>query len=263
MVFGIGATIVVAICSPMAALVERSLRTGNGHSFAAWRAVLTGERSASARPTAAAVDALGSLTVSLRFAVIAMVISVIIGASASFAIAAMGHAGRFLDAGVMLPLGTSAVTIGFGLLIAFDQAPFDWRAAPLLIPIGHALVATPFVVRSMLPVIRAIDPQLRSAAATLGASPLRAWREVDLRLAARPLLIGAGFALAVSLGEFGATTFLTRQGRATLPIAIEQLLNRPGALLHAEGYVLATILATLTFVAIGTVELARRGGQHD
>jgi len=262
MVFGIGATIVVAICTPMAALVERSLRTGNGHSLAAWRAVFTGERSASARPPAAAVDALGSLTVSLRFAVIAMVISVIIGASASFAIAAMGHAGRFLDAGVMLPLGTSAVTIGFGLLIAFDQAPFDWRAAPLLIPIGHALVATPFVVRSILPVIRAIDPQLRSAAATLGASPLRAWSEVDLRLAARPLVIGAGFALAVSLGEFGATTFLTRQGRATLPIAIEQLLNRPGALLHAEGYVLATILATLTFVAIGTVELARRGRQH-
>ena len=71
----------------------------------------------------------------------------------------------------------------------------------------------------------------------------------------RPLATGAAFAAAISLGEFGATTFLTRAGRATLPIAIEQLLNRPGAGLHAEGYVLATVLAVLTFAVIGSVEL--------
>ena len=79
--------------------------------------------------------------------------------------------------------------------------------------------------RLLLPVVGAIDPQLRAAAGTLGASPTRAWREIDLRVATRPLLIGASFALAISLGEFGATSFLTRQGRATLPIAIEQLME--------------------------------------
>ncbi|MEO7398577.1 MAG: iron ABC transporter permease [Ilumatobacteraceae bacterium] len=255
-VAAIAVAVLAGVCAPLIALAERSLRTAGGHSFAAWRAVFANERQVSPRPVANTIDALGSLTVSLRFAVIAMVISVVIGATASLAITALGRGGRMIDIGVMLPLGTSAVTIGFGLLLAFDTPPFDWRAAPLLIPLGHALVATPFVVRATLPVLRSIDPRLRAAAATLGASPVRAWREIDLRIARRPMLVGAGFALAISLGEFGATTLLTRQGRATLPIAIEQLLNRPGSLLHAEGYVLATVLAALTFLVLVLTELS-------
>ena len=259
LVVGTVVAIVVAVAAPLVAMVERSLRTaaGGGHTLGAWRAVFGDTTATNRPPVVSPVDALGSLTVSLRYGLIAMLIAVVVGGCASLAIAALGRAGRVLDTGLMLPLGTSAVTIGFGLLIAFDTPPFDWRAAPLMIPLGHALVATPFVVRVVLPPLRAIDAQLRDAAATLGASPVRAWREVDLRMVVGPLLTGAGFALAISLGEFGATTFLTRQGRATLPIAIEQLLNRPGAALHAQGYVLATVLAALTFAAIGSVELLR------
>ncbi len=261
-VLAICTAIVVAICMPLAALAERSMRTGSGHTLAAWRSVFGGA-TPSQHPVAngsvanSPVDALGSITTSLRVAIVAMAISLVIGGCAAFAIAALGRSGRVLDTGIMLPLGTSAVTIGFGLILAFDTPPFDWRAAPLLIPLGHALVATPFVVRLLLPTLRSIDPQLRAAAASLGASPIRAWREIDLRFSARPLLTAAGFALAISLGEFGATTFLTRRGRATLPIAIEQLLNRPGALLHAQGFVLATVLATLTIGVIGAVEALR------
>ena len=251
--------IVVAIGLPLGALVERSTRAGDGgHSLTAWRSVFGGEQPTSRRPTAVrSLDPLDSVSTSLRFMVIATVISVILGGCASLAIAAMGRRGRLFDTGVMLPLGTSAVTIGFGLIVAFSASPFDWRAAPLLIPLGHALVATPFVVRVLLPTLRAIDPRLRDAAATLGAAPVRAWREIDLRVIRGPLLTGAGFAAAISLGEFGATTFLTRQGRVTLPIAIEQLLGKPGTLLHAQGYVLATVLAALTFAVIALVEVVR------
>ena len=224
----------------------------------AWRAVFGGHQPTSRRPSAASsLDPLGSVSTSLRFMVIATIISVILGGCVSLAIAALGRSGRLIDTGVMLPLGTSAVTIGFGLIVAFSTAPFDWRAAPLMIPLGHALVATPFVVRVLLPTLRAIDPRLRDAAATLGAPPVRAWREIDLRVIRGPLLTGAGFAAAISLGEFGATTFLTRRGRVTLPIAIEQLLGRPGTILHAQGYVLATVLAALTFAVIALVEVAR------
>ena len=252
------AAIVVAICVPLGALVERSMRAGDGHSLTAWRAVFGDEQPTSRRPTSVStLDPLGSLFTSLRFMVIATIISVVLGGCVSLAIAALGRSGRVLDTGVMLPLGTSAVTIGFGLVVAFSRSPIDWRAAPLMIPLGHALVATPFVVRVLLPTLRSIDPRQRDAAATLGAAPTRAWREIDLRVIRSPLLTGAGFAAAISLGEFGATTFLTRQGRATLPIAIEQLLGRPGTLLHAQGYVLATVLAVLTFAVISVVEVAR------
>src|SRR5690606_33461678 len=112
-----------------------------------------------------------------------------------------------LEGGLMLPLGVSAVVLGFGYLVALDTPPFDLRASPVLVPIAQALVAAPLVIRVLLPVLRGVDPLLRDAAADLGASPWRVLTSVDLRLAARPTLAAAGLAFAVCLGEFGATAF--------------------------------------------------------
>ena len=64
----------------------------------------------------------------------------------------------------------------------------------------------------------------------LGASPARVWREVDAPIVARAALVGAGFAFAVSLGEFGATLFIARPDTPTMPIAIDRLLGQPGVL---------------------------------
>ena len=124
---------------------------------------------------------------SLRFAVIATVLAVVVGGCAAFALAAAPQCAA-LDAVVSLPLGVSAVTVGFGFLIALDQPPLDLRDVVVLIPIAQALVALPFVVRIVTPVLRAIDHRLREAAATLGASPARVWREVDLPIVARAAL---------------------------------------------------------------------------
>jgi thiamine transport system permease protein len=179
----------------------------------------------------------------------------IIGAAAVIAISTLGQrSSRVLDTGLMLPLGTSAVTIGFGMLITFDQDPVDWRAAWWLVPVGHALVAVPFVVRNSLGVVRSISPDQRHAAATLGASPIRAWAATTLPALRRPLATGAGLAAAVSLGEFGATSFLSRSGNETLPIAIDRLLGRTGRLFQAQAFALASILAAVTIVLVVAID---------
>jgi thiamine transport system permease protein len=154
----------------------------------------------------------------------------------------------------MLPLGTSAVTIGLGILITFDTAPFDWRASWWLVPVGQALVAVPFVVRTCVSVLHSVDPAMTDAAATLGAAPATAWRTTVVPYLWRPLGVGAALAAAISLGEFGATSFLSRSGSETLPIAIEQLLGRTGTRLQGQGYVLATMLTVTTVVLVVVVE---------
>jgi thiamine transport system permease protein len=185
----------------------------------------------------------------------ATALAVVIGGAAVIAIDALGRSGRLLDLGLMLPLGTSAVTIGFGMLITFDQSPFDWRAQWWLVPVGHALVAVPFVVRGALGVVRSIPPDLGNAAATLGASPLRAWTSTTLPLLRQPIANGAGLAAAISLGEFGATSFLSRTGSDTLPVAIERLLGRTGAVFQAQAFALSTILAAATVAIVLLVDL--------
>ena len=223
-----------------------------GHSLEAWRTLGSSE----IRPgVSTGVAPLASVLTSLRTTAVATVIAVVIGVVAALAITAARRGGRLLDTGLMLPIATSAVTIGFGVLITFDAPPVDWRSSWWLVPVGQALVAIPFVVRTVLPVLRGIDPQLHDAAATLGASPVRAWREVTWSHLRRPVVAATGLAAAISLGEFGATSFLSRSGTPTMPIAIDGLLGRAGALRQAQGYALATILAATTVVVVVALDV--------
>jgi thiamine transport system permease protein len=162
---------------------------------------------------------------------------------------------NLLDAVYMLPLGTSAVTLGFGFIIALGY----WRTSIWLVPIAHTLVAFPFVVRSLLPVLRSIQPRLHEAAQILGASPVRVWREIDLPIVARAIMIGAVFAFTVSMGEFGATTLLARPDMPTIPMAIYRLLGQPGLINFGQALALSTILMVVSGIAIVAMERLRVG----
>ncbi|MEV4949199.1 iron ABC transporter permease [Streptomyces sp. NPDC053755] len=250
---GVLLSVALLIVLPLGVLVERSLDTPRGYRFDYYRALWSVDASGTFLVPLA--DTIGN---SLRYALVATVIAVAVGGLAAAALTR--RAGRFVrgfDALLMLPLGVSAVTVGFGFLIALDEPPLDLRASWILVPLAQALVGVPFVVRTMLPVLRAVDERLREAAAVLGASPLRAWREVDLPLVWRALLIAAGFAFAVSLGEFGATVFIARPDNPTLPVAVARLLARPGELNYGQAMALSTILMVVCAVALLLLERLR------
>ncbi|GAA4807283.1 iron ABC transporter permease [Streptomyces ziwulingensis] len=248
---GVLATVAVLLLLPLVVLVRRSL---DAPGFGYFRA-LTREDDGGAF-LVPPIDAIGN---SLEYAAVATVLAVAVGALAATALTRR-DAGRFVrgfDALLMLPLGVSAVTVGFGFLIALDEPPLDLRSSWMLVPLAQALVGVPFVVRTMLPVLRAVDDRLRQAAAVLGASPWRVWREVDLPMVWRALLVAAGFAFAVSLGEFGATVFIARPDNPTLPVAVSRLLGRPGDLNYGQAMALSTILMVVCAVALLVLERLR------
>jgi len=235
---------------PLAVLVERSLAVGNGHGFDAYRQLTRPTSALLATPWEAVLN-------SIVYAAVATAIAVVVGGLAAFAIAGRRGA-RVLDGLLMLPLGASAVMLGFGFVIAFDHWPVDFRSAPWIVPVVQALVALPFVVRAVAPTLRAIDERQREAAALLGASPGRVRSEIDLPIVGRALAVAAGFAFAISLGEFGATVFLARPDNPTLPVAIFRFLGRPGELNAAQAYALAVILMGVTVISVFLVERIRR-----
>jgi thiamine transport system permease protein len=236
-----------AVATPLSVLMVRSLDAGGR----GWVELFTEDR-------ASAVRTLPAIRNSLFFAVVTAAIAVVIGGLAAAALARRRAGGGWFDTILMLPLGTSAVTIGFGFLVALDR-PVDLRASLLLVPLAHALVAIPFVVRVSLPLLRSIRHDLREAAAVLGASPARVWREIDLPIVARALAVGAGFAAVVSLGEFGATSFIARPSTATVPTVLFQLLSRPGQLTFTAAMAMAVLLAGLTAIIILVVDRLRAG----
>jgi thiamine transport system permease protein len=249
------AVIGVLLGGPLAVLVERSFHTASGYGIGFYRAL-----SELRRTSTIFVPPVEAIANSIVFATVATIIALVVGGLAAFAIAGpRSESSRMhgLDTLLLLPLGVSAVTIGFGFLIALDEPPLDLRASPVLIPIAHALVAAPFVARVMIPVLRSIDQRLRDAAALLGASPARVWREIDLPIVSRAFLVAAAFAFAISLGEFGATIFIARPDYPTLPVVIFRLIDQPGPLSFGAAMAASVILMAVTATAIVAIERFR------
>ena len=191
---------------------------------------------------------------STLYALQAVALSLGLGVLATYALKNFRRFNRLLDPLLMLPLGASAVTLGLGFVIVFNRPPLDPGSFPFLIPIAHSLVALPFVIRTLQPALASIPVNLRQAAAVLGASPWRVWWEVDRPILARAALVSAIFAFTISLGEFGATTFLVRPETPTLPVAIFRFLTLPGALNYGQALAMATILMVLCGTAIAVME---------
>lgn len=249
---GVLATVLLLVLVPLAVLVERSLHPSDGYGFDYFRELGSTDGGAFLVPP---VEAVAN---SLQYALAATAIALVVGGLAAAALTRKaGRLVRGFDALLMLPLGVSAVTVGFGFLITLDEPPLDLRDSWILVPLAQALVGVPFVVRTMLPVLRAVDDRLREAAAVLGASPWRVWREVDLPLVRRALLVAAGFAFAVSLGEFGATVFIARPDRPTLPVAVATLLGRAGELNYGQAMALSTLLMLVCAVSLLLLERIR------
>lgn len=198
---------------------------------------------------------------SFIFAIITIVITDFLGLLVAYALLQRSPINAFLDPLIMLPLGASAITLGLGFIIVFNRPPFSEINFPILIPIAHSLVALPFVVRTLSPALQSIPYSLRSAAKVLGAHPFKVWFEVDLPLLKPSLLVSTIFALTISLGEFGASTFLSRPEYPTLPVAIFRYISQPGALNYGQALAMSTILMTVCAGGILLIERLRLPGK--
>jgi len=247
--------LLLLLLAPLLALVERSFFLEGQPTLRYYEALFTNPtQSYFYTPPAEAIR--NSLLVAAGTVALALTL----GLSSAYLLAGSpSPAKTILDPLLMLPLGASAVTLGFGYILALNQPPLDLRASPLLLPLAHTLVAFPFVVRSLLPALRGMNPHWREAAGVLGASPARVLREIDLPIVSRALLVGAVFAFTISIGEFGATLLITRPDFPTMPVVIYRLLGAQGALNQGQGLAMSTLLMLVCTVGFVLIERFRLG----
>lgn len=271
--------IAIMLVTPLLALVERSLATEKGYSLAYYQ-----ELGVNRRGSILFVSPVEAVRNSVVFASITVVLAVALGTIAAMLLVRRGNgldtgpktaAERkdayingssiknrlrgLLDPVLMLPLSVSSVTLGFGYIVALDEPPLNLRTSPWLPPLAHTLVALPFVVRSLLPALRGMNPRWREAAATLGAPPWRIWLEIDLPIVGQAMLVGAVFAFTVSMGEFGATSLIARPERPTMPVAIGRFLSQPGALNQGQALAMSALLMLVCMVGFVAIERFRVG----
>ncbi len=261
--------IVLLLGAPLLALVVRSLLAAPGSAYpftlTAYSA-LTENRTGSAffvPPTSALFN-------SLRIAATTTMLALLVGIPAAYLLQSRQKLRErplftttLLDALFMLPLGISAVTLGLGYLVALNTLGLgSLRASPWLVPLLHSLVALPFVIRALLPALRARTPHQREAAAMLGATPLIAWLRVELPQLAPALATGAIFAFTVSMGEFGATLLLARPETPTIPVMIFRFLGQPGAINYGQALAMSSILMLTTALGFLLLERLRPPGSE-
>jgi len=199
---------------------------------------------------------------SLFIAVITTIMAVSLGVLSAYLLV-MGKKRwlRLLDPLFMLPLATSAVTLGFGFIIALDEPPLNLRTSPILIPIAHTLVATPFVVRSVLPTLQSIPSSVLESAKVLGATPFRVFKLVEFPMIRGSLIVGATFAFTISMGEFGASLFIARpEIPPTIPIVIYRMLSYPIGNAYEQALAMSVILMMVCAVGFMLIDRVRAVG---
>lgn len=225
------------VAAPLTAPIYRSFFNGQEFTASAWRTIFSGTLPSLAVSTQ---EVIGT---SMLFAFATAFICIPLALLTTSVLATNKSLLNILTS---LPLCISAATVGIGLIITFDADPIAWRGERWLIPVVHALIALPLAIRVLEPAISAIPQSLRHAASTLGSTPMRTWATVELPIVRPALLRASGLAMAISLGEFGATSFLTRSNSTTLPIAMTQLLGRPGTATQQAGFALASLMVVFT-----------------
>jgi thiamine transport system permease protein len=245
---------------PLAGLVERSLRTRDGWGLDHYAALLA-QPARSVLPVPLWRAALNSLEAATGASALAMVA----GLALAYALARSRRV-RWAGAVAMLPLGVSSVIVGLGVLLTLAR-PLPWDlgvpSPAILIAVAQAVVAFPLVVRSLVPALTAIPPEVRASAAVLGASPWHVWRAVEWPLIRRPAGLALGLAFSVSLGEFGATSFLARPDHPTLPTAIFRYLGRPGIDNVGTAFAASVALAAMTGAIMMMAERLRTGREGE
>jgi thiamine transport system permease protein len=270
------AVMIILLASPLIALLVRSFTGQTGWTLAFYRQLFINERG-----SIFYVPPIMAVRNSIGFALATTVVALLLGLISAYMIAGQRSDSRqqqkqpfrfgvlvakvksWLDPLFMLPLATSAVTLGFGYIIALDEPPLNLRDSLAMIPIAHSLVAIPFVIRAVLPAIRHVDQSLREAAAMLGADPQRIWRTIDWPLIRRAAAVAAVFAFTISMGEFGATLFLNRPNTPTMPTAIYRFLGQPGALNYGQAVAMSSLLMLVCAIGFVAIERFRIGNEGE
>ena len=193
-------------------------------------------------------DTLLALTNTLRFSAMALLLACVLGVLHALAAQRMA----WLRMAAYLPFVVSPVLVAFGLLLLYPA----WTGSLVLLLGAYALLAYPFIAKSLGTALDAMPASYVAAARTLGAGPWRVFWRVQLPLLAPALRRGMAFAAATTVGEFAVTLFLSRPEWATLSTLIYQYLGRPGAANWSAAMVLSCVLMALALLVFLLIDQA-------
>jgi 2-aminoethylphosphonate transport system permease protein len=197
---------------------------------------------------------LASLSVSLQTAFLAGGLALLLGTWAAIGAREVPQwLRRVTDAVFHLPIAVPSVAIGLGLLIAFNSRPLLLGGTRWIVILAHFVLVLAFAFSSVSAALDRLNPAYRQAAESLGAGPARVLFGVTLPLLLPALGAAAGLAIALSMGELGATIMVYPATWKTLPVTIFGLTDRGQAFQAAASTTVLLLVTLIALIALGRV----------
>lgn len=162
-----------------------------------------------------------TIWLSMTIALATLATTLIIGVPAAYALHRHpSRLSRLVEEIITLPVAIPGLAIALALLIAYGGFG-SFRTSWLFILVGHVLYTLPFMVRSVMAVLAAIDARtLEEGAASLGAGPWRRFRDIIIPNVGPGILAGSLMVVTLSVGEFNLTWMLHTPLTKTLPVGL-------------------------------------------
>jgi thiamine transport system permease protein len=254
-----GVVVALVFLAPLASMVLASFGGASDPTLRWWSFLFERQAGSRTQPSVAVQN-------SLLFGVGALAVALPMGVVVAAFTTRSGRGRKIADAVLMAPIAVSGIVVGFGLLqsLVFGVEIFGTRVRVIgatAVVAAHAVAGYPFVVRTVAPMLGAVDHQLVESARALGASRARALWDVEIPLVWPGVLAGAAFAFAISVGEFDATVLLASEGAYTMPVALERyLVDRAAGPSVGPAAAMGTVLLVVT--AASFVVIDRVGGRY-
>ncbi|GAA1966202.1 ABC transporter permease [Amycolatopsis minnesotensis] len=235
------------VLAPLVMIVLASLADG-------WSGVLPDSLTVAHYAEGLSGETFASLSVSVQTGVIASAAALVLGTWAALAAeSAPRGVRRFADTVFHLPIAVPSVVLGLALLVAFSKPPLLLNGTRWIVLVGHLMILLPFSYSTVSAAVSRMDPSLAQAAASLGAGPARVLFRVRLPVLLPSMSASASLALAMSMGELGATMMLFPPDWRTLPASVFALTDRGQVFLASASTVLLLLVTLLGVLALGLV----------
>ena len=214
------------LLGPIASVLIRSFSKTISRSAAptlsfTWYRQLLGLEASSSHMSSGLSALINSTLIALAVSILTVTLALLLSVS----IARRKKNSSFLELFGMMPMMTSSVIIGLGYVLIARYVRLSLLGSYALITLAHTVIAFPFALRTILPKVRSLSETYLYASYTLGSSPRKTFRRIEVPLLRKTLLTAGIFAFALSLGEFNATLILSSSQVVTLPIVMYRLIG--------------------------------------
>ena len=194
--------------------------------------------------------------VSVTIALLATAISTILGTITAIGLSKSRKVLKDIILNVNnVPIMNPDIVTAIGLMILFSSLKMEKGYLTMLL--AHIAFCTPYVITSVYPKVRNMDPNLANAAMDLGATPFQALTKVILPMLKEGIYAGVLLALTMSFDDFVISYFVTGNGVSNISIIVYNMTKRTNPTINALS-TLVILVIVITLVCINVIPMVVR-----